>query len=97
MSFKDILKLWTDRTTRCSHCGRPHCIANYSLLPQKLRKKLKPMKCHLPVHPRDLKQGCRAYIGSYVLKEGDKEYTVDVYDYDINTMTYYLTLGKRAE
>ena len=93
MKIKEICKIWTDRTTCCSVCHRPHYIANYKTLPENIKKKLKPFSCALPIHPKDLKHGCRGYCGSYV-KEG---YTIDVFDFDVNSRTYVIDLFKRSK
>lgn len=95
MSWKQILRAWTDRTTKCSVCGRPHYIAHISKIPQKAKKSLKPFPCHLPIHPA--MKGHEGYLGSYVLKEGRKEYTVDVYDYPISMKKAYITIGRKAK
>lgn len=93
MNTKEILRIWNNRTTCCSECHKAHYIANLNSLEEKIKKKLKPLKCHLPIHFRDLRKGCRGYIGSYE-KEG---YTVDVYDFDINSRTYVIDLFKRSK
>jgi len=93
MNTKEILRIWNNRTTECSECGNAHYIANLNSLEEKFKKKLKPMKCHLPIHPKDLKQGCRGYIGSYE----EENHTVDVYDFDINSRTYVIDLFKRSK
>jgi len=99
MTWKEIIRVWTDRTTKCSICGRPHYIANLSLIPEEAKKSLKPMECHLPIHPRNLKEGCRGYIGSYIIKEGEVAYTCDVYDFPISMKQAYLeiSIGARRE
>lgn len=97
MSWKKIMKIWTDRATKCSICGRPHYIAHISKIPEDKRKKLEFMKCYLPVHPKDLARGVKGYLGSYIEKEGDKEYTVDVYDYPISMKKAYIEISMKAK
>lgn len=88
MNIKKICKIWTERTTQCSECGNAHYIVQYDSLSKENRKKLKPMKCHLPIHPSN-KHG-KGYMGSYE----ENNHTVDVYDYPINSKTYVIDLFK---
>ena len=88
MNIKKICSIWTERTSHCSECHKAHYIVQYGSLNENLRKKLKPMKCHLPIHPSS-KHG-KGYMGSYE----EENHTVDVYDYPINSKTYIIELRK---
>jgi len=88
MNIKKICSIWVERTSHCSECHKAHYILNYGSLSKENRKKLKPMKCHLPIHPSN-KHG-KGYMGSYE----EENHTVDVYDYPINSRTYVIELRK---
>jgi recombinational DNA repair protein (RecF pathway) len=84
--MEKIVREISEKSKKCSQCGRPHRIIHEIYVPKEFREKYQQMSCHLRFHPD-------YYLGSYE-KDG---FTWDVYSYPLRWKRIFMELGEKLK